>query len=338
MRRVMRYTVLLVLAGALAFFSPAAKAESLPSFSLERSAWNATHIVEVTQGEKCDGICTVLASWQGNLKKGNVLTFPELQAFAAEEHVNGLHMVLFLTKNGKGWAHLGGPISGISVAWFDQGQVSAYQQRKNPGPQVVCPLGMSEKQFKDRVLQITAAKEKLQQAVEIADPAKRAQGLSVLVGSDLYQCQHEAVGALGQCGYKGLPVVKKLIKENPAGAISQELIRATGIIAGVNADPRFRGKELAGLLKDEFAFWQKRGPQLKANWRQDERLGEKEVGLLRDRLDKFNAIIGALSEATYNLESGPLVREVRDFLKANPQLITEGVDVMDWCRSILAEK
>jgi len=99
-----------------------------PRFDLEGSTWEATHIVVATEGEKIDGGLRVIESWKGDLGKGDVITVPELKAFAAEDrraiawdevairrkmaggkwrvgrlgptHVTGARMVLFLRKAG----------------------------------------------------------------------------------------------------------------------------------------------------------------------------------------------------------------------------------------------
>jgi hypothetical protein len=314
------------------------------------------HIVEVTQTTKRDGVCTVVASWKGELKKDDVLTFPELRGFSAEEqrrifvfremkvlpkritHISGLRMVLFLKKGAKGpgepdqaapWRGAGwGPGVETSVAWIDGGETFAFMQ-VGWGGQVVWPLDLTEKQFKDRVLKITETKEKLRQVLDVKDPGERAESLANLLGTDLRVCQREAVAALGLCGEKGLPVVRNLLKEKHSAWIAHDLIRAMGKIGGPKA-----GKELVALLDTELVFWKKRGPQLKKDWWHDWSLGEKEVYDLRDRNGMFVAILGALGDAKYP-ECRPLVREVRDFLKAHPQLDT---GAMRMCRVILAEK
>ncbi len=349
-----------IIFGSLTLFSPAAQAAILPSFGIEYCTWDATHIVEVTQGINRDGVCTVLVSWKGDLKKDDVLRFPELRDFAGDDqrrifvfretkvpskrvtHVSGLRMVLFLKKGTKGlgaqeqvspWhgASWGRDVK-TSVAWLDGGEVFAFVQIMNPGGQVVWPLGLTEKQFKERVLHINQTKEKLRQAVEVKDSRERAESLANLVRGDLSACQREAVAALSQCGENGLPTVRKLLKEKSPAWVTQDLIRAMGKIGGPVA-----GRELVALLKDEFAFWKARGPKLTGDWWHDWSLGQKEVYILRDRKGYFNAIIGALGQAKYP-ECRPLVREVHDFLKANPHLITSGGYAMDWCRVILAEK
>jgi hypothetical protein len=345
--------------GGVMVCSAVARAEKLPSFRLESSAWDATHIVEVTQEAKRDGVFTVVASWKGSLKRGDVLKFPALGDFSMEEsrtifvfpgekvppgrvpHVSGLRMVLFLTNADKGPAVQGRPkawresvadVIKTSVAWIDGGEVFAFVQVMNPGAQVVWPLGLTEQRFKDRVMHVAQTSDRLRQALAEDDPARRAQRLSVLACSDVSLCQGEALDGLGRCGAKGVPVVVELLRDNPSAGLSYGLIRALGKIGGAAA-----GKELVALLQEEFAFWLRRGPKLNKDWWHDWSLGQQEVYALRDRSVRFHAAIAALAEANYP-ECRPLVRAVRGLLTTHPQLLTGGGDALDRCRTILGEK
>lgn len=342
-----------------AFARGSAQAEILPSFSLEYCTWHASHIVEVSQGLKRDGVLTVTNSWKGDLKNGEVLSFPDLQQFAWEErrkilvfpgskvppkrvtHVSGLRMVLFLKKNdqagrdpnkahswqGTSW----GSSINTSLAWMDAGEAFAYVQIMNPGGQVIWPLEMTEMLFKEKVTQIARTKENLNQVLALKDAGRRAKGLRELVQTGLPLCEADAVEALGQCGEQGLPVIQELVDKSPRMTVTANLIRAMGKIGGANA-----GKQLLSLLKEEFVFWQKRGPQLKNDWWQDWTLGQQEVYSLRDRNTKFNAILGGLADADYE-ECRPLIRDVYAFLKNHPHLDTSGGVATLRCRMILKD-
>lgn len=336
-----------------------AHAEVRPSFDLQSCTWHATHIVEVFQGMNRNGILTVNSSWKGDLRNGEVLKFSELRQFAPEDqrkvfvfdkpkfppkratHVSGLRMVLFLRKNanagrepmqapwqGTSW----GPDIATSLAWLDGGEAFAYIQFTNPGDRVILPLDMTEKQFKDKVLRITETKEKLNQALEMKNTVRRARELKGLIQTGEPVCQRDAVEALGRCGEAALPVIQELLDRNPPMTLTADLIGAMGRIGGGEA-----GTKLVALLKEEFVFWQKRGPQLTGDWWHDWRLGQKEVYALRDRNTKFNAILGALADADYD-ECRPLVREIYAFVKAHPYLDTGGGYAIRQCRIILKEK
>lgn len=108
------------------------------------------------------------------------------------------------------------------------------------------------------------------------------------------------------------------------------LLEALGKIGGPKA-----GKELVALLKEEFAFWQKRGPRLKGDWWND--WEQWDQGYLQARHSKFTAIIGALGEAKYP-ECCPLIREVQFFLKNHPHLDGGGGYASRWCRVILEQE
>jgi hypothetical protein len=352
----MRTVSIVLLAGAFAFCSQDARGENLPSFGVRDCAWHATHIVEVTQGMERKGVLTVRDSWKGDLRKGDVLTFPELGNFATEEqrkifnrekalpnrvtHVSSLRMVVFLCKNDKGrndpkslpiWGGAGwGRDVKASVAWLDGDEVFAYVQIANPGPQVLLPLEVTEKQFKAKVMEIVRAKETFQQAVQVKELGKRALCLRPLVLLDIPACERDSIEALGQCGEQGLPVIQSLLNQNLRENIAPELIRTMGKIGGEKA-----GKELASYLKDEFAFWKQRGPQLKSDWWQDQRMDNKERRYLQNRSAKFNAILNALAEAK-NTKCQPLVREVDDFVKEHPHV--GGESATRWCQVILAAK
>ncbi|MCD6051618.1 MAG: hypothetical protein K0Q55_3027, partial [Verrucomicrobia bacterium] len=62
-----------------------AQAGIRPSFRLESSAWRATDIVVVTEGDLIDGNLDVLETWKGTLSPGAVLSLKELGKFATEE-------------------------------------------------------------------------------------------------------------------------------------------------------------------------------------------------------------------------------------------------------------
>jgi hypothetical protein len=102
---------MLIALAAAASVRPAA-AMLGPSFSLDRSAVKATHVVVATEGERIDGVLTVLESWKGDLRRGAALVVPELARFAPREPrlidaldhpatnaVSGDRMLLFLVKS-----------------------------------------------------------------------------------------------------------------------------------------------------------------------------------------------------------------------------------------------
>jgi hypothetical protein len=144
-----------------------------PSFTLDVCTWDATHIVLVAVTSE-DDVLTVIESWKGDLRAGDVLQVPELRSDSdavpisrypkgqAFEHADesgisgriprqpvGSQMVLFLKQIQEKDAPSQGtsvqtrrrwqPASSyggmkVSVVWIDGGQLFCFQQRENPGP------------------------------------------------------------------------------------------------------------------------------------------------------------------------------------------------------------
>lgn len=145
-----------------------------PSFYLEYSTWDATHIVVATEGEKIDGIFTIIESWKGDLKQGDIITISELSSFTSEssreidtswyrkdnvqpEYVTGSRMVLFLrktiitTKKNNTevaeilWTHAtlytkSNGVMFVSVVWIEQDRAYAFKQMMNPGSSTLSRL------------------------------------------------------------------------------------------------------------------------------------------------------------------------------------------------------
>lgn len=61
------------------------EAKYVPSFNLADVAWNATHILLVTEGDTIDGKVQVLEVWKGALERQQWITIPELVTYATPE-------------------------------------------------------------------------------------------------------------------------------------------------------------------------------------------------------------------------------------------------------------
>ena len=72
-RRFGAWALACLVGGSIVSAAPAAWAFYLPSFNLDESAWHATHIVVVSEGQKIDGELRVLESWHGDLRRGERL-------------------------------------------------------------------------------------------------------------------------------------------------------------------------------------------------------------------------------------------------------------------------
>ena len=186
----------------------AASAGIRSSFSLECCAWNASHIVVATEGERIDGVLEVVESLHGGLGRGERLELPELALFAEEKQriihawpgspddldpkpVTGLRMVLFLKASPPAPAGVAGgegvrmgpdcwkPAAGwggmkMSVVWIERGRVYALVQVQNPGPSILIFLRLDEEQFRERLASILMLRGELAHAVAEPDRARRA--------------------------------------------------------------------------------------------------------------------------------------------------------------------
>ena len=127
----------------LAMLSSSA-AESVPSFSLEYSAANATHVVVV------DAAGTVLESWRGDVAPGKTIDgavagrpetvadpFPRDGRKPNVAAITGARRVLFLTRSQGGRAFLGASqpdhVLRLATVWIEENQCFAVYQLHNPG-------------------------------------------------------------------------------------------------------------------------------------------------------------------------------------------------------------
>lgn len=145
-----------------------------PSFSLDYSAWNATHIIVATEGEEIDGNFTVLESLKGSLGYGETISIQELSNFKSEssrqvkegyseipiasKFVTGAKMILFLRANPKSktiWesADFYKDFK-TSVLWIEGEQTFAFIQTMNPGNSVLVGYGKKEIEIKSQIFEI----------------------------------------------------------------------------------------------------------------------------------------------------------------------------------------
>lgn len=140
-----------------------ARAESVPSFSLDYAAEKATHIVVVDP----DGV--VLESWRGDLPKGARVPFtagrkplPVVNPFPKEPRVpdvgsvTGQRRVLFLIRGraADSWTPAGFllPEERFATVWVEAGQCFAIYQFTNPGSGArMHPLYLGEQRLKEEV-------------------------------------------------------------------------------------------------------------------------------------------------------------------------------------------
>jgi hypothetical protein len=251
----------------------------LPSFGLDDCAWDASHIVVVTKGDRIDSAVEVLESWKGDLKKGDRLTIPELAAFAPEKirlifprwheeravdlpkHVTCSRMVLFLVKKqekvaaGAPAKTVWAPASSwdemkVSMMWIEKGKAYAFAQQMNPGPSVLIPWNITECGVRCRVNEVIETQAALSRAIALTDPSELSAAVLPLIESHP-EFRFTIIQTLGDTGPKALPGLRKLLKDESLGWCQ------VYVVSMARAGGASVGPELMEVVKEELAFWKK---------------------------------------------------------------------------------
>lgn len=276
-------------------------AETLPSFQLEWFAWQATHIVLVTEGEKIDGVVTVLESWRGDLKPGDTLNLPELAKFAPEDarqvidpdprpnasknstQVTGKRMVLFLCKTAllelddykrtrakeKEWVGCGFGELKYSTTWLDNNSAYSYCQWMNPGPTIISERS-SEKHFMEQLV----GHLKVRKVCE--DNGINLHAASDSATADQYRKFEDWYGGINLCPLavlsqvkpNGLNEIRKMLNDESLHLFRGELVSVLAFGGGKEVAP-----EIARILDGETQFWKVAGPGLKPGWSEGKGMG-----------------------------------------------------------------
>lgn len=338
----------------LTITSSASSAAIRPSFYADGCAWNATHIVVATEGEKIDGILTVIESWKGDLKKADTITVPELAAFADRKerevkkglfaddkpdptHVSGSRMVLFLIegpkdeKDKRTWKPAGSIWKNrmeVSVAWIEKNKVHAIEQQINPGPSELIYLGKNECEFACRVQEIVTMQARFYKAMSAANPDQIAESVEGLLRSDSSNLGREAIKTLGNADKNGLVVLRKLLKQDAFEKFHEDVIEAMPNAGGASV-----GAELTVMLKEDLAFWKKASPGLKKGWWNGNGIEWEKVEHHRNHYSRSLAIIRGLQGIKFPECRGD-IQAFRDFWVSQPQL-GEIDQMTDACDKIL---
>ena len=347
-------------------FTPRTFAGIRPSFNLDYCTWQATHIVVATEGDEIDGILTVLDSWKGDLRPGEQISIPELDAFKSlssrelkdgiygdkshepKKYVSGLRMILFLKQKERSAetapaARRDTPVdhqwepastSGItwSVVWIEGGEPFAFMQIMNPGPSLLTSYDESEQKLRERAFEVTQIRQEVNEVVAIKDQSRRAESLEPFTTSGLYYARDLAFAELQKCGPAALPVLRRMLKDPTLLNLHGSVIKALTSVGGEKV-----ADELTALVKDELEFWKVTGPRLNNEWwNGGEDAARREM--LRDRY-------GKVLEALYSLRKlravgcKDVVTEFRDFWRSLPQLEDKrGLTQMsEECDKILSE-
>lgn len=325
-----------------------------PSFYLDSSAWEATHVVVVSEGEKLDGRCVILESWKGDLETNSSVFIPELAAFeskdaraikrwpniepeASPSHITCSRIILFLKQSaldGSKWEPTGiANAMNVSMAWAEQGQMFAIVQRMNPGPSELVPLVQSETAFKTWVLESVQTQDALTKTETIRDLIQRAEALRPFVTNKLWHARGDAFALLGKCGEPALPVLRSMLSDTNLVTQSDAVISTLGRAGGLKV-----GAEMLEILEVEIQFWKRRAQKLETGWWNGAGLSGTEAAALRNRYTKLGAALAVLRELKYRA-SKTAVTELRDFWRALPQLEDRsGLNQMsERCDKILKE-
>ena len=303
-----------------------------PSFELVPSAWKATHIVVVTEGDEIDGICRVVASWKGDLPPGAVIIIPGLAAFAPEEkrrvhlpqladkdtvfepHVSCRRMVVFLrrvqaargmTEGGRRAApprkrmrwlpadHVG---IHVSVAWIERGTVYEFFQEMNPGPSLLHPTRRTEADLRAEVGSILELQRELRRARGAPDVAARVRALvPYAVGS------YGSFPFLHACSKEDFASVAAIAELARCGEPGLRALRALEKDEGAPHGEVLMalarsggGAEIVPIIERETAYWRRTAPTLGFSWYERTFTGGTPPGSPRDHYDRMYGLFEIL--------------------------------------------
>jgi hypothetical protein len=354
--------------------APHANAAIRPSFNLDFCTWNATHIVVATEGDEIDGRLTVLESWKGDLRSGDVVAIPELASFKSKssrelksgilgltsyepkKYVTGSRMILFLKKKEPSsepsnnntkisqapdrWEPASQDGFNVSVLWIEGDQAFAFVQLMNPGPSLLTnyelylPSGPAGGSEKQ-------IRDRAFDVMRIQETANAA----VAMQDESKRAEALVPFALSELYYARNLAFAELQKCGKAALPvlrtmlgDQTFLKLHGEV--IKAMAEVGGEEVADELTDvvrvELLFWKETGPRLRHGWWNN--INESETDNLRNRYSK---VLGALYSLRKLKPIGckEVVSEFRDFWRSLPQLEDKsGLDQMsEACDRVLQE-
>lgn len=334
-----------------------------PCFDLRSCTWNASHIVVVSEGDRIDGVVTVLASWKGDLKMGHHLTLPELAKMAGKEerkihenrfnpartqeqpaptHVTCSRMVLFLIRDrteglpGKSktiWRDANSWSDDdlrVSTAWIEKGRVYACFQIVNPGPSVLIDANRTEREIKIEIDNILG----MQNALEKAVSEKSATGMQTVLKQLLaYDSESQSFGddafrMIASSGKPGIDLMLGLLSDKANSSLPGLDSKIYSAIS--HSGSALAGQELLRQLEDESKFWKEKARRLKTGWWNSPIQQEPDVASLEDRFQKSSLILSCVG-LTGHPDSKRAILEFEQLWNSLPQLRSVG---WDWGRSL----
>lgn len=291
----------------------------MPSFSLNYSAWHATHIVVVDQ------VGRILESWKGDLVVGEAFPFP-IAVFSlpspgpisylyvrkphadAPDVVTDARRVLFLTqqKGTNDWQPAVHADMSVSMAWIEAGQVYAIMQLMNPGSSEIVPMSMTEEIFQQAVEAVMQLQQSFDDVRLEPDSAMRARRLIPFLDTASYECNQAALVLLAECGKEALPFLRSLLRDEGRSAMHDKLIRALTKAGGQEVK-----QDLIALFKEDLVYWQHTGPNLGDWWGQQP---------MTARYSRTLAILEQLDSLQLTEDDQWTIISFRDFWQLLPQL------------------
>lgn len=146
----------------------------------------------------------------------------------------------------------------ISVAWVESGLIYAFRQIINPGPLVLCTLGMTEEKLKALVLEKSKNCGDFEKAAALPDPEKRANAIFPFTEADKHRMREKAFNTLGECGIPALPRLRQILG-------NEQLLdrHYLAVKALAKAGDWSAGQEIVSLLRSELEYLRKRDDEIK---------------------------------------------------------------------------
>ncbi len=320
-------------------------AELLPSFFFPQSAWSASDIVVASEGDEIDGRLTVIETWKGSLRRGSMLSIPELAEFQDEKHrlvqsvwtenprvaesprvVSGQRMILFLKRkfdsaegvNEEGDAVWGStsPVGGmrVSTVWVEDGKTYAFVLMFNPGPSLLLDQGKSEAEMKREVGEMTKTQDALLAVRKLENNASRAAQVRRFADSEPFYGQSEAFNILAGCGKEGVSVLVDILRRHDRSMTNyHEIVRAIAVAAGPEADALF-----TETIRQETVFLRERTRTLPEAWWTPGGLNGTEAAEFRHHYHKTWYVLYHLQK-TSSVRSREAVNRLKQFLDSLPE-------------------
>jgi len=238
-----------------------------PSFRLSLSSWCATHIVvvndrgvvqEVLKGDLNPGDTLPIADF--NLPSSADVYYRHFERDTPPEgvaKVTGHRLYLFLIRNLEDdvtnqWtpAELRKEHFDVSTVWIESAQCFAIQQWVNPGPALMRPLHISDRELRAKILSDREIQTRLRKANGIEDPARRAKALITFLDPTRGEALREALRDITKCGQPAWPALRPLLSDDEYLPIHRHIIHISAMVAAKAAVP-----EMERIVQEESEYW-----------------------------------------------------------------------------------